>query len=216
MIRTKKIVNASSAAAALLAVSALLSLPQPAVAQSDFIPSIVHSSGPILAAGGETILLCAANNLSAPPPTSVTTAPSLTTTGATINVTLQILNGVTGAVLAERLVALAPLGSTELPPDPCITFVVASTSLAAAPLNLFVVRVALNPQPLPPGLCAANSLTTSLQIFTPDTNGNPTAIRTISFEPPDPCLRFAFSASNPPVGKGQLASLYAPHLSAQH
>jgi hypothetical protein len=191
MIPAQKIVKALSGATALLAVSAMMGSSQPAFAQgpSPAAHPLMRSSGPVLAATGETVLLCAANNQLAsllpptpPAPAALTSAAAVTP----LNVTLQILNGVTGAVLAQAQLALSPLGSTETPPDPCVNFSVAPSTVAL-PASLFVARVLLNPQPLPPGICAAHALAVSLQVFTPDGSGNPTNIRTISFLPPDPC-----------------------------
>lgn len=199
MIPAHKIVKALAGVTALLAISATMNSSQPAFAQGPDLaaaPPTFHSSGPILAGGGETVLVCAANNQlfgllpPTPPPTSaaVTNAASVTP----LEVTLQILNGVTGAILAQSQVTLPPLGSTATPPDPCVTYVVPPATLAPS-INLFVVRVALNPQPLPPGLCAngshGNILSVSLQVYTPDNSGSPTNIRAISFLPPDPCVR---------------------------
>lgn len=207
-IRAPKLLKLPTAAAALVAVCATIGLSQQLLAQ-DYIfnPSpIVHSSGPILAASGERILLCAANNypVAAPAPTT-TAAISSNTSSASLNVALQVLNGITGAVLAQTQVAVPPLGSTATPPDPCLSFTVASATLAASPLNLFVVRVALNPQPLPPGLCAYLGI--SLQVFTPEVSGSPSNIRAINFEPPDPCSRAPLAALNHTSQPGQLALL---------
>ncbi len=197
MTRLQAIVNALAAAAALLAVAPALSPCQRALAQSDHPARILtRSSAPVLAAGGEKLLFCAANNLPA-----ASSAPAATTAAAaspTLNVTLQILNGVTGAVLAENRIALAPLGSADLPPDPCISFTVASGAFAPSP-GLFVARVLLNPQPLPPGLCRANPLAVSFQAFTPTAGGAPTNVRTLTFEPPDPCVRFSFRRGPAPT-----------------
>ncbi|MHB1938858.1 MAG: hypothetical protein ACYCOR_20090 [Acidobacteriaceae bacterium] len=183
----QKIVQGIAGTTVLLAVWAATCPSQRALAQDP--DNIVRAStGPILAASGENLLLCAANNLPAPAvlPTTATIAPA-DKTSPPFYVTLKILNGVTGAVLSQTELALPPLGSTEEPPDPCLTFTVAPSTFAPS-TNLFVARVELNPQPLPPGLCRPSTLTVSMQIFTPDTNGNPTNIRAISFEPPDPCL----------------------------
>ncbi len=191
MIPAQKI-TALSYATALLAVSATIGSSHRAFAQDHtFTPHpVMRSSGPILTAPGETVLVCAANNqlasLLPPSPTTAAVTPSPAVTP--LNVTLQIVNGVTGAVLAQSEITLPPLGSTEAPPDPCLKFSVAPATVAVS-ANLFVVRVLLNPQPLPPGICAAHALSVSLQVFTPDTDGNPINIRAISFEPPDPCIR---------------------------
>lgn len=63
------------------------------------------------------------------------------TGGTVVNTTLQIVNGLTGAVLAEKRVWLPSLGSTFEPPDRCLTFTAPATFSLAT--NLFVVRVAV-------------------------------------------------------------------------
>lgn len=190
MISAPKLANAFALSTALLAVSAVLASSQLAFAQGlNVNPSpVTHSSGPILAASGETVLVCAANNQPAPAPAPAPAALSTDATTAPLNVTLQILNGVTGAILSQAQLAVPPLGSTATPPDPCVNYVVPAATFAPSS-NLFIVRVLLNPQPLPPGLCRAHALSVSLQVFTPDPSGSPTNIRTIAFEPPDPCIR---------------------------
>ncbi len=193
MIPASKNLKTLSYATALLTVSAMSSSHRAFAQNQTFTPHpVMHSSGPILTAPGETVLVCAANNqlasLLPPPPPTAAVIPSATVTS--LDVTLQIVNGVTGAVLAQSQITLPPLGSTEAPPDPCLKFSVAPATVAVS-ANLFVVRVFLNPQPLPPGICAAHALSVSLQVFTPDTAGNPTNIRAISFLPPDPCIRAA-------------------------
>ncbi len=188
MTRAQKIVKALSAATALLACAAMSSSQRAFAQDPDPSPhTVLSSSGPILAATGETVLVCAANNqleslLPPPGPAALTSGAAVTS----LKVTLQILNGITGTILAQSQIALPPLGSTAEPPDPCVSFSVAPASFAPA-ATLFVVRVALNPQPLPPGICAAHALSVSLQVFRPDSSGNPTHIRSISFLPPDPC-----------------------------
>ena len=171
--------------------------PVPARARSTPGRTLSRSSAPLLAVGGEKLLLCAVNTLPAvqTSPTSVSAIPAATT--STLTVTLQLLNGVTGAVVAQNQVALPPLGAFE-PPDPCIAFTVAPATFAPS-TGIFVARIELNPQPLPPGRCRVNSLTASLQAFTPDANGNPTNIRTIVFTPPDPCIRPFFRRGPAPT-----------------
>lgn len=195
MIPAHKIVKAFSAATALLAVSATIGSSQQTFAQGPAATPapVMRSSGPILTAPNETVLVCAANNqlaslLPPPPPATAALLPAGPGGATPLNVTLQILNGITGAVLAQSQITLPPLGSTFEPPDPCLHFSVAPSTVALN-ASLFVVRVLLNPQPLPPGICAAHALSVSLQVFTSDPNGNPTNIRTISFLPPDPCSR---------------------------
>lgn len=188
MIPAQNIVKALSGVAALLAVCALTGSSKRSFAQGPAAPVLTRSSGPILAGGGEIILLCAANNQ----PTATTTAPAtaaLTSppAGTVMNATLEVLNGITGAILAQRQVSLPPLGSNFTPPDPCLAFSVPPPSLVPS-TNLFVIRVALNPQPLPPGICARHTFSVALQVYTPDSSGNPSNIRSISFEPPDPCI----------------------------
>lgn len=196
MIPAQKFIKAFAGATALLAVFATIGSSQPVFAQGPNLtaPPLFRSSGPLLAVPGETVLVCAANNQLAsllPPTTPPATAALQSSAAVTsLNVTLQILNGVTGAILAQAQLAVPPLGSTTTPPDPCLNFTVPAATFAPS-TNLFVVRVALNPQPLPPGICAAHALSVSLQIFTHDNSGNPTNIRTISFEPPDPCILLA-------------------------
>lgn len=178
-------------AAALLAVSATIGSSQQVFAQGPSFTPVMRSSGPILAAAGERILVCAANNqlatLLPPTPASPTAAAVPAASVTPLTVTLQIINGVTGVVLTQAQLTVPPLGSTFTPPDPCISYLVPAATFAPTQ-NLFVVRVLLNPQPLPPGICAAHTLSVSLQLYTPDVNGNPTNIRAIAFEPPDPCI----------------------------
>lgn len=81
MIPAQSILKSMSGAAALFAVSALMASSPRASAQgpNPTTPTLVRSSGPILAARGETILLCAANNQGAsiaPAPTSAVTPPA--------------------------------------------------------------------------------------------------------------------------------------------
>jgi hypothetical protein len=196
MIRMQTILKALAGAAALLAVSATMGPSQCALAQPP-VRIVARSSAPLLAVGGERLLLCAANNLPAvqTSPTSVSAAATAAPT--TLTVTLQILNAVTGAVLAQNQVTLPPLGTFE-PPDPCINFAIAPAAFAPS-TSLFVARIELNPQPLPPGICRANSLTASLQAFTLDATGNPANIRTIAFAPPDPCIRPFFRRGPAPT-----------------
>jgi hypothetical protein len=198
MIPVQTILKALAGASALLVIPAALCLSPRALAQTDHpVRTLTSSSAPLLAVGGEKLLFCAANNLPAvqtPPPSVAAASPAANTT---LTVTLQILNGVTGAVVAQKQVALPPLGAFE-PPDPCITFDVAPASFTPS-TSLFVARILLNPQPLPPGRCRADSLTASLQVFTPDATGNPTDIRTLAFTPPDPCSRPFFRRGPPPT-----------------
>jgi hypothetical protein len=196
MIRVQTILKALAGAAALLAIPAAMGPSQRALAQPP-ARTLTRSSAPLLAVGGEKLLLCAVNNLSAAStsPTSVSaTTPAAPTT---LTVTLQILNGVTGAVVAQNQVALPPLGAPA-PPDPCVNFAVVPATFAPS-TGIFVARIELNPQPLPPGICRANPLTASLQVFTLDASGNPTNIRTIAFAPPDPCIRPFFRRGPSPT-----------------
>ncbi len=173
----------------LLSISAfaLVSIVGQAKAQSVGGIGEIFTTGPFLTATGEHVLLCAANitGLTAP------TAPSPTAGDppagdVTLSVTLSILNGVTGAVVSSTQVVLPPLGSTE-PPDPCLHFAVPPGAFAPVS-NLFIGAIALNPQPLPPRILPRRILRTSLQIYTPDANGNPTNVRVLSFFPPSPCF----------------------------
>jgi hypothetical protein len=188
MIRVQTILKALAGATALLAIPATMGPSQRALAQPP-ARSLTRSSAPLLAVGGEKLLLCAANTLPAVQTSPTSVSATLAATTSTITVTLQILNGVTGAVVAQNQVALPPLGAPA-PPDPCITFIVAPATFAPS-ASVFVARIELNPQPLPPGICRANPLTASLQVFTLDASGNPNNIRTVAFEPPDPCIRFS-------------------------
>lgn len=192
----QKIVNAFAGATALLVFATTIGFsPQASAQLPGSAPSAMfRSSGPILAAGGETILVCAANNQLAsllPPAPAAATAVTNPAAVTPLSVTLQVVNGVTGAVLAQTQTTLPPLGSTDTPPDPCVNYVVPAATFAPSN-SLFLARVFLNPQPLPPGICAVGNhvLSVSLQVFTPDINGSPTNIRALSFEPPDPCIRF--------------------------
>lgn len=183
----------------------LASIAGQASAQSPDIGA-VFMTAPFLASTGEQVLLCAANvtgltATTAPSPTAAVAPPGA---GVSLSVTLSVLNGVTGAVLRSAQVMLPPLGSTTTPPDPCLQ-VAPSPTVFAPVSSSFIGIVALNPQPLPPGLCrqfppeptlgrfppspCAKMLTMSLQIYTLDANGNPTNVRVIRFEPPDPCLQ---------------------------
>jgi hypothetical protein len=74
------------------------------------------------------------------------------------------------------------------PPDPCVTFTAPTSSL-------FIGRITLNPQPLPPGIVAPDlnpqplppGIAASLQIFTGSMSA-PSNIRIVGFSlPPDPC-----------------------------
>ncbi len=164
--------------------------PRRVAAQGDADVRVIRfTSTPIAAAGGENVLLCAAN-----------VNPS-----RSVRVALEIQDALTGEVVAQSRLLLAPLGShspasdnTE-PPDPCLRFSVPvsspATQLAAAPLSLYIGRVALNPQPLPPGIYSPYDLTTSLQVFSVDVNGNPSSFRGAQFEPPNPCRGCALDFS---------------------
>jgi hypothetical protein len=162
----------------LLAWSALA--PRRVAAESDAAFRVVRmTTMPLAAGGGENLLLCAAN---------VNPARS-------VNVELAIQNAFTGEVVAQRQLLLAPLGSQSLaaaeePPDPCLRFVVPVSPPAtnfAAPLALYLGRVALNPQPLPPGIYSPYDLTASLQVYALDADGNPSGFRMAPLLPPDPC-----------------------------
>jgi hypothetical protein len=195
-IRVQTILKALAGVSALLIILATLGQSQRALAQTDHpVRTLSSSSAPLLAAGGEKLLFCAANNLPAVQTSPTSASATSTTPSTTLTVTLQILNGVTGAVVAQNQVALPPLGTFE-PPDPCIAFTVAPAAFAPS-TSLFVARILLNPQPLPPGRCRADSLTASLQAFTSDATGNPTDIRTLVFTPPDPCTRPFFFRRGP-------------------
>lgn len=197
MLPLQTTVKTLAVVAVLLAISATMGPSQRALAQTDHpVRILTRSSAPVLAAGGEKLLFCAANNL--PAATVAPAATTAATSSPTLNVTLEIVNGVTGAVLAQNQIALAPLGSLQLPPDPCVSFTVAPATFAPS-TGLFVARIELNPQPLPPGLCRANPLSISLQAFTPTAGGVPTNVRTLTFEPPDPCVRFAFRRGPAPT-----------------
>jgi hypothetical protein len=196
---------------------ALASIVGQASAQSNPGIGSVFQTAPFLAGPGEQVLLCAANITGL----TVSTTPSSPTAadppggGVSLSVTLSLLNGVTGAVLLSEQVMLPPLGSTAYPPSPCLQVAPAPTVFAPVS-NSFIGVVMLNPQPLPPGLCAApilgqyppnpcgKVLTTSLQIYTPDPNGNPTNVRSISFEPPNPCFQAAGAAACKVVLPGAL------------
>jgi hypothetical protein len=65
--------------------------------------------------------------------------------------------------------------TVDTPPDPCLVYSPSTSSL-------FIGRIALNPQPLPPGIVA------SLQIFTGAASA-PSNFRIVGFEPPDPCFQ---------------------------
>jgi hypothetical protein len=122
--------------------------------------------------------------------TAADSSPDAGTAGIPLTVTMQILSATTGTLITERQVTLPPLGSTETPPDPCLTWTVGAATFALT-TNLFVVRIALNPQPLPPGLCAPRTLAVTVQVLTLDSSGAPSGVRLVSFEPPDPCEAFA-------------------------
>jgi hypothetical protein len=188
---------------------ALASIVGQASAQSNPGVGAVFMTAPFLAGTGEQVLLCTANVTGL----TVSTAPSSPTAadppggGVSLSVTLSLLNGVTGAVLALQQVILPPLGTNAFPPNPCLQVAPAPTTFAPVSSS-FIGVVMLNPQPLPPGLCANKSilgqfppnpcshvLTTSLQIYTPGANGIPTNVRVIGFEPPNPCFEAVGAAS---------------------
>src|SRR5579862_4343442 len=108
--------------------------------------SLSYSSGPVLAAPGEHILNCAGF--------------TGTYSGKTITATLQLLNAATGAVVVQQQVTLPSSSVTTSiaePPDPCLEFVVPARVPATASASgvfwpVYIGKVALNPQPLPPGI----------------------------------------------------------------
>ncbi|MGA2963563.1 MAG: hypothetical protein ABSD96_17950 [Candidatus Korobacteraceae bacterium] len=164
----------------LLLVVALVAaaLPVSAVAQSGAgAGKVVRLTAPAFAAENETLLVCAAS-------------------AGGGHVTADILDGFSGKVLMTQQLTLPTLGSAEppsvsvtvdTPPDPCLTFTAPTSSL-------FIGRIALNPQPLPPGIVAPDlnpqplppGIVASLQIFTGSMSA-PSNLRIVGFEPPDPC-----------------------------
>ncbi len=135
--------------------------------------TVSYATGPALVAPGEQILNCVG-----------LTAPY---SGKTFTATLQIVDAITGGVAASRTIAIGPPSTAptisadaEEPPDPCITFQ-NSTSQRA----LYIARVALNPQPLPPGIVAFSAHVFSGLVTTPAN------IRYIPYLPPDPCIGVA-------------------------
>ena len=163
----------------LLVVALAAALPVSAVAQSGAGAGKVRLSAPAFAAGGETLLLCAAS-------------------AGGGHVTAEILDGTTGAIVITKQLTLPTFGSVkppsvsatvDTPPDPCLVY----TPSASA---LFIGRIALNPQPLPPGIVAPDlnpqplppGIVASLQIFT-GTLTAPANVRIVGFEPPDPCFQ---------------------------
>jgi hypothetical protein len=156
-------------------------------------PVFRMASGPTLTGPAEHLLLCAGNLGS-----------------TTITVTLEIQQAVTGAIVAgPENITLRPLTgpSVGLPSDPCLEFpgsvttaAVAATPAATAVRPLYIGRVSVNPQPLPPSTACFNGkhfigdLVASLQVFTPLTPAVsagttiPTMIRYIPVVPADPCL----------------------------
>lgn len=202
-----------------LAISAfaLASMVGQASAQNNPSIGAVFMTAPFIAGTGEQVVLCAANVIGlmvpATPPSATAADPGSGGCGTCdISVTLSLLNGVTGAVLSSQQVTLPRLGTTAFPPNPCLQF--AQSPAAFAPVNnSFIGIVTLNPQPLPPrvlprGACpngpifgqfppspCSQVLTTSLQIYTPDANGNPTNVRVIGFYPPNPCVEAAGAVS---------------------
>jgi len=166
----------------LLLVAALIAaaLPVSAVAQSGTgAGKVVRLSAPAFASGGETLSLCAAS-----------------AGGGHVNA--EILDGNTGAIVFTKQLTLPTLGTTEPPPasvsfaveppDPCLTFTAPASSL-------FIGRIALNPQPLPPGIVAPDlnpqplppGIVASLQIFTGSMSA-PSNVRIVGLTlPPDPC-----------------------------
>jgi hypothetical protein len=112
----------------------------------------------------------------------------------TSQVQMQILNSVTGAVLTQKQFTVQPAGSTALPPDPCLEYVIPAAvttstigSEAAAPAvrPIYIGLVSLNPQPLPPDTAVSSqplppgTVISSLHVFTPGLFGVPTNIRYI-------------------------------------
>jgi len=157
-------------------------------------PSFRMASGPALIAPGEHLLLCAGNLRS-----------------QAITVTLEILQAVTGTVVAGMSVTLPPItGPTPvaLPGDPCIEFSSSITSapssaspaaLPAAPgLPLYIGLVSVSSESAPPSTACLNgnhfigNLVASLQAFTPAASASsteiPIAIRYIPVIPSDPCI----------------------------
>jgi hypothetical protein len=109
------------------------------------------------------------------------------------SVHLEILDGVTGAVLNQGTVVVPPGPSTAHPPNPCVQWTVPTTAtfpggpgellIGVALVNLVPgCTVCVNPQPLPPGGVVA-----SLSVFMSEANGMPTAIRSVPLHPPQPC-----------------------------
>jgi hypothetical protein len=146
------------------------------------------SSATFIAAPGEYISICSWNN-GVSEPSSATSRP--------VNLTLEILDGVTGAVLAQNQITLPPLGSVAHPPSPCAQYNVPPLTTPAVPPQgtLFIGVVLVNPQPgacttcpILPFLPLGVGLMASVNVYTPDTSGLPTNIRFIPvLHPPQPC-----------------------------
>lgn len=173
-----------------------LALPVTAAAQSGGGAGKVRISPPVSAAAGEHLLLCAAS------------------VGGG-HLTADILDGVTGIVLKTKPLTLARLGGAEIsdaasiaePPDPCLEMIVPPSTVDVS-TTLFIGRVTLNPQPLPPGIVASSldprplppgivapflnpqplppGIVASLQIFS-GTALTPANVRIVML-PPDPCF----------------------------
>lgn len=154
-------------------------------------------SDPLLAQPGEHLLLCVANLAQSVTPVTTTTNPP-TSVPAVLTATLQVLNGVSRAILAQSQITLPPLGSATEPPDPCLEFAVPATPTAATPgplQQLFIAVVRVSPQPLPPSSgggvamplipVSLEDLLSSIQVFTPGPANVPTNIRTIPMHAPN-------------------------------
>jgi hypothetical protein len=153
------------------------------------LPANALASGAFIAAPGESISLCSFSF----GVTHLTTLPA-----QPVTVSLEILDGVSGAVLMQNQITLPPLGSPLHPPDPCITYQVPPLTTSAVPPEgtLFIGAVLVNPQPgfcptcpslpgPPPGV----GLMASVNVYTPDTSGLPTNVRFIPvLHPPNPCM----------------------------
>lgn len=167
-----------------------IGLPVPAGAQVPPGSTQRMVSAPVLAVPGEHALLCATNSGTG----GILPPESISFNYEEIGISYTPQTGGQETILGEAVITLPPLGSTPYPPSPCLEVVVPpSSTAAAAPSQVVIGVISVNPQPLPPGasfrgnpllLCNVTAL---MQVFTPGPTGEPTNVRIAPLHPPQPC-----------------------------
>jgi hypothetical protein len=161
-----------------------------AVAQPTFVGggggnTLSLSSPPVLVAPGDVVSVCGVNL------TGITTFVGIGGGGTTLDLSEQIVDSVTGAILAQQTINLPPLGSVAHPSNPCVQYSVPSTSVSVlGPGQLLTGLIAATAQSGTLVAMIAPGISASLNVYTPSPTPTvtPSNIRTVPLLPPQPCI----------------------------